>query len=231
MCTLSLFVQVNCSGSSVENSSSLWHECQELKPETRYQITVAAVNGAGIGPGSPVLLVNTTCSPDIKTLQQNKVNIQLKESCSVRYICSVHRYKKSWFNRFLFADFCSTEFMLVVVEELVTYDNGSDSPVKPLDNYTLEELIQINKEYSNSRPAGRTHRRATLNRRGVYIAANISAEELVDGGFVLGDAMERGGYTNYPLRSDLFYNFILWGTVLGTDTPLISNSNITISEF
>ena len=103
--------------------------------------------------------------------------------------------------------------MLVVVQELVTYSNGSyATPTRTLADYSLAELQQLTDDHAQSRS------RRQLNEAGaVYIAANLSEFMAA---FVLGDSNMYRGYFNYPLTRGVKYQVGYRATVPGTDTPL-----------
>ena len=92
-----------------------------------------------------------------------------------------------------------------------------------ISNYTLEELIQETNKYANRRP------RRQLNEGPIYIAANVTEGQL-EGGILLGDGMEYGGFRNYQLDSDVMYNVGLRSTVAGSETPVYAVGNKTFSE-
>ena len=113
---------------------------------------------------------------------------------------------------------CSTAHYLVVVQELVSYPDGSyDSPARTVDSYELEELLDLTMQYQQDR-----QRRQALNEEGgIYIAANLT-EDMLRSGFKLGDSDMYGGYENHRLLAGVFYNVALRGSVQGTDTPIFS---------
>ena len=114
-------------------------------------------------------------------------------------------------------------YILVVVQELLSYANHTyQLPTQTIDTYDLEELQEFTEEYKGR--VNRRGRREALNEGGgVYIAANLTQEEL-DNGFVLGDSMMYGSFVNYALVPQVFYNLNLRAAVSGTDTPLFFSS-------
>ena len=77
-------------------------------------------------------------------------------------------------------------------------------------------------EYANER----TKRQSSES---VYIAANITEQDITNG-FVLGDGMEYGGYSNHPLNPGVYYNVGLLGAVDGSETPLFNVVESPFSE-
>ena len=92
---------------------------------------------------------------------------------------------------------------------------------RDISNYTLEELLEETRKYANTRPSRQ------LNERPIYIAANVTEGQL-EGGILLGDGMDYGGFTNYQLDPDMMYNVGLRSTVAGSETPVYQNK--TFSE-
>ncbi len=107
------------------------------------------------------------------------------------------------------------QFVLVLVKELVTFKNGTfRPPMRPLESYTLDELLMSTLVRAQSRS------RRQVNDGGVvYIAANLTQEQL-SSDFSLGDGQEYGGFSNYPLIPGVRYQVGYRGSVPGTDTPL-----------
>ena len=126
---------------------------------------------------------------------------------------------------------CRLSYVLVVVQELVSYANGSyDPPTEPIDTYSLQELQQATDKYQEV-AGGRGQRQEALNTGGnIYIAANLTEEEFMSG-FSLGDNEEYGGFSNYPLWPEVFYNLALLATTPGTDIPLFFSSSMPVGQF
>ncbi len=106
------------------------------------------------------------------------------------------------------ADPCRPLFLLVVVQEVGT------PPVRSLDSYSLDELIELTEEYARQRGRRQT------GQGGVYIAANVSSTVLEGEGLTLGDGMEYGEYQNYPLVEDMSYHVGFRGTLPGSDSAV-----------
>lgn len=107
------------------------------------------------------------------------------------------------------------------MQELVSYvDSSYDPPLRPFDTYLLRELQNLTRQYEE-RVKSRGRRQALNEGGGVYIAANVSEDDLRSG-FVLGDSMVYGSYMNHPLIPQVFYMLTLRGTVMGTDTPIFT---------
>ena len=102
--------------------------------------------------------------------------------------------------------------MLVVVQELVTYANGSyDLRSKLLDNYSLDDLNQLMD--SKGRQAQQ------INQGGVYIVANVSTDQLKDGGLRLDDGIIDRQYSDYTLKEGVLYIVGLLWVVSGRNHP------------
>lgn len=118
-------------------------------------------------------------------------------------------------------------YILVVVQELLSYANHTyQPPTQTTDTYDLEQLQDLTEEYKG-RLSRRGRRQALNEGGGVYIAANLTQEDL-DNGFVLGDSMVYQSFVNHPLAPQVFYNVTLRATVSGTDTPLFLSSEAPI---
>lgn len=120
-------------------------------------------------------------------------------------------------------------FVLVVVQELVSYSGGNhDPPSRRISDYTLEELKQFTSDFQQGRSRKKRQTRP-LNEDGeqLYIAANLTED--VEG-FRLGDGQKYGNYTNHPLTAGIFYSVTLWGAVPGTDTPILATMETPFSE-
>ena len=121
---------------------------------------------------------------------------------------------------------CSTLYMLVLVQELVSYANGTfESPSRPLSSFSLEQLLRSTADFKTQRS-----RRQTLSNGAVYIAANLSMGQEKDP-FQLGDGMEYGGFTNYPLKPGVFYEVGLRGGVNGTNSTIFTAVEQTFSKW
>ena len=105
-------------------------------------------------------------------------------------------------------------FVLIVVQE--------QPPPRNISSYTLEELIRQTEEYADTRPRRQSN-------EGIYIAANVTEEQL-ERGIQLGDGMEYGGFMNYPLDPKAMYNVGLRSTVAGSETAVYTVGNMTFSE-
>ena len=110
------------------------------------------------------------------------------------------------------------DYVLVVVQELT-----SDlRPSRPLNSYTLEELVEATQRYSDTRP------RRQVIPTSLYISANISESQLQgDPGFTVGDGSDYGGYLNYPLKPGVYYTVGLRGVVSGATTPIFADSSVS----
>ncbi len=105
--------------------------------------------------------------------------------------------------------------MLVVVQE-VTSD-----PTRPLSSYTIEELVEATQRYA------RTRLQRQVAMETVYIAANITENELRRDSFNVGDGGDYGDYTNHPLEPGVSYNIGVRGVVAGATTPLFDDSPLS----
>ena len=112
----------------------------------------------------------------------------------------------------------------MLVQALVTNPDGSfEPPSKPLGVFSLEELLSLTEQYSNTGKRGHGRRQAINGGGGVYIAANLTeADVMMEPGFKIGDNEVYGNFTNHPLNPQVYYNIALWGRVAGTDTPLLA---------
>ena len=79
-------------------------------------------------------------------------------------------------------------------------------PLKSLDAYTLQELIDSTRSVRENLSNNRTKRQdSSYTPVSAYIAAMISSADFNNDGFVVGDGREYGGYENYPLKADKDY--------------------------
>lgn len=114
----------------------------------------------------------------------------------------------------------------MVVQELVC-PSDCEPPSLLVEELELEQLLELTELYQQRLEESR-RRRQLDDRGGVYIAANLTMEELVSA-FVLGDAMDHGGFTNHQLQPGRFYNVTLRGT--GTDTAVFYTSEERVCKF
>lgn len=124
----------------------------------------------------------------------------------------------------------STVYLLLVVQELISYPDGThDIPSRLLESYDLEELLAATRDYQE-RVRRQKRQASPLNdEEGVYIAANVTEEDLRSG-FELGDGRTYGDFTNHLLNPGHFYNLMLRGVVSGTDTPISLTLSDPLSE-
>ena len=92
-------------------------------------------------------------------------------------------------------------YILVVVRKFL----NSSSPPTPLNNYTIEQLVDLT---SNASP-GRRRRQASGSTQ-PYISANLSSVDDLSS-FALGDGEMYGGYQNRELEEGVTYESTLYG--------------------
>ena len=87
-----LYIQVDCvTATQRVSADQLYFECEGLSPETTYNISVWAENGAGVSP-AVATSVTTTCSPTSSLTQEGEggvVSVVLGDSCSIRCVNGV----------------------------------------------------------------------------------------------------------------------------------------------
>jgi hypothetical protein len=116
-----------------------------------------------------------------------------------------------------------------VVVELVSNPDDSISSPFFVEEFELEQLLEETENYGQ-RVNGRVKRQQVNEMGGIYIAANLTEEEL-SFGFELGDGMQYQEFTNHALRPGRFYNVTLRGTIPGTDTPMYYTSSQPIGRY
>ncbi len=121
-------------------------------------------------------------------------------------------------------------YLLVVVQVLVSYpDSNYDPPSRPVEEYSLEELLEATRDYQEGQGRQKRQSRPLNEGEGLYIAANITEGDV--GGFEVGDGRTYGEFKNHQLTSGLSYSLTLRGAVPGTDTPILSTLQMPFSEF
>ena len=96
-------------------------------------------------------------------------------------------------------------YYLVIVQQVRV--NGLGTVVRPLTDYTLEELIDSTSQRAAREPPLQVGKRQTDDSSStllpVYIAANTSS---LDDSFTVGDGRSYGIYRNYELQSNSSYS-------------------------
>ena len=95
---------------------------------------------------------------------------------------------------------------------LVVVQVGPAGP-RPLASYSLNELVQLTREYS-----GRQRSLRQLPPEMVYIAANLTAADFP---FRLGDGEKYGDYTNFPLFPETTYLVGVVGVPEDSEEPAV----------
>ncbi|XP_065905888.1 receptor-type tyrosine-protein phosphatase F-like isoform X2 [Dysidea avara] len=199
---------VKCGSSQQPVNSSLPHyTCMRLQPGVLHTVSVTGYTIAG--PGETVSVQQQTPC-DIPTFTAEVGT----ESASLEVIssqCSAHESHQ----------------YLVIVQQVILNDSGAVlDPLKSLDAYTLQELIDSTRSVRENLSNNRTKRQDSYTPVSAYIAAMISSADFNNDGFVVGDGREYGGYENYPLGADKDYEIAValmqaQGQELHFSTPTI----------
>lgn len=94
----------------------------------------------------------------------------------------------------------------MIVQEVRISEGTVVDPLRPLTDYTLEELIESTRERASREPPLQVGKRqadsSSSSLLPVYIAANVSS---LDNSFTVGDGRLYGEYKNYELQSNNSY--------------------------